>query len=111
MLTNVIHPSPLSPLMLGDIRIALRISCRSYRSRVVVSGLLTGRYLPASPLKDTAGGTAGSSMVVHMEQLLTQLHVAQIRPNRTAFVLLVWSRSAAPGNALLSVGVTHAQTL
>ena len=60
-----------------------------YRSRVVVSGLLTGRYLPASPLKDTVGGTTGSSMVVHMEQLLTQLHVARILPNRIAFAHLV----------------------
>ena len=27
MLTNVTHPSPLSPLMLGEIRISLRFSC------------------------------------------------------------------------------------
>src|SRR5712691_7606909 len=88
--------SPLSPLMLGDIRIALRVSCRS---RVVVSGLLTGRYLPASPLKDTVGGTTGSSMVVHMEQLLTQLHVARTRPNRTGLACPALFRSAPPDSA------------
>src|SRR5712691_4130180 len=82
--------SPLSPLMLGDIRIALRVSCRS---RVVVSGLLTGRYLPASPLKDTVGGTTGSSMVVHMEQLLTQLHVARTLPNQTGPARRAWFHS------------------
>src|SRR6266568_4963531 len=70
------------------------------RSRVVVSGLLTGRYLPASPLKDTVGGTTGSSMVVHMEQLLTQPHVAQTLPNRTGPVLLAWFHSAPRDSAL-----------
>ena len=34
----------------------------AFRLRVVVSRLLTGRCLPASLLKGTAGGTAGSAM-------------------------------------------------
>ena len=70
-----------------------------YRSRVVVSGLLTGRYLPASPLKDTVGGTTGSSMVAHMEQLLTQLHVARTRPNQIEPARRAWFHSAPRGNA------------
>src|SRR6266571_930172 len=72
-----------------------------YRSRVVVSGLLTGCYLPASPLKDTVGGTTGSSMVAHMEQLLMQLHVARTRPNQTAPVPPAWFHSAPPDSVLL----------
>jgi hypothetical protein len=82
-----------------------------FRSRVVVSGLLTGRYLSASPLKDTVGGTTGSSMVAHMEQLLTQLHVARTRPNRTGPVLPVGFRSGALDSVLQQGGVTGAQRL
>src|SRR6266567_747054 len=96
-MSSILAPCPLDARRHQD---CLTDFLPIYRSRVVVSGLLTGCYLPASPLKDTVGGTTGSSMVAHMEQLLTQPHVAQTRPNRTGPVLLVWFHNVPPDSAL-----------
>jgi hypothetical protein len=50
----------------------------AFRLRVVVGRLLTGRYLPASLPRGTAGGIAGSAYGFgHMEQLSLRLHVAR----------------------------------
>src|SRR6266704_4974894 len=94
-MSSILAPCPLDARRHQD---CLTDFLPIYRSRVVVSGLLTGRYLPASPLKDTVGGTTGSSMVAHMEQLLTQLHVAQTRPNRIGLARLVWFHSVEPAH-------------
>src|SRR6266567_5787767 len=105
-MSSILAPCPLDARRHQD---CLTDFLPIYRSRVVVSGLLTGCYLPASPLKDTVGGTTGSSMVAHMEQLLMQLHVARTRPSQTAPALLARFQSVAPGRVQLAGAARGAQ--
>src|SRR5258708_1535630 len=109
---NQCHPSwPLVPLDARRHQDCLTGFLSISRSRVVVSGLLTVRYLPASPLKDTVGGTTGSSMVVHMEQLLMQPHVARTLPNQTAPAHRAWFHSESRERSRRLEDATDAQRL
>src|SRR6266699_4318786 len=106
-MSSILAPCPLDARRHQD---CLTDFLSIYRSGVVVSGLLTGCYLPASPLKDTVGGATGSIMVAHMEQLLMQLHVAQTPPNRTGPVLPAWFHNARRDSALPSGDAEDGQT-
>src|SRR6266567_4942923 len=107
-MSSILAPVPLDARRHQD---CLTDFLSIYRSGVVASGLLTGCYLPASPLKDTVGGTTGSSMVARMEQLLMQLHVARTRPNQTGPARRAWFHSESRERSRRLWDATDAQRL
>ena len=86
MLTNAIHPSPLSTVMLVDTVVASRLPPPSDDGRYIVSKLSTGCYHPAVlPRVLLVEQQAPSVSCRHVEQLSPRLHVARTWPCHSLF--------------------------